>query len=213
VHSRLARRTLAAQLAWFNEDPEGRLLQQFPDPPTGDDGQKALYRVVRDTAKVALEEVEAESAARGEEPAKSTAAGPEWAGPSTEPHPDVGLLPDGLFDFSEMRIVDNELPFIIFTEKEYRVIHGLAIVYMCIIEADEILLEALKEEGIPADFLTEYRQFAKRVQAENPLAIRGKNMDARAFAARIHEKLRDKDYLDIFEDVHRWFEQTKAKYT
>ena len=213
VHSRLARRTLAALLAWFREDPEGRLLQHFPDPPTGDDGQKALYRLVRDTAKVALEEVAAESASRGEDPAKATSAGPEWAGPATEPRPDAGLLPDGLFDFSEMRIVDNELPFIIFTEKEYRVIHGLAIVYMWIIEADEILLEALKDEGIPAHFLTEYRQFAKRVQSENPLAIRGKNMDARAFAARIHEKLRDKDYLDIFEDVHKWFETTKAGYT
>ena len=48
----------------------------------------------------------------------------------------------------EMRIVDNELPFIIFTEKEFRVIHGMAIVYMWLIDADSIFLDALDRNGV-----------------------------------------------------------------
>jgi len=123
------------------------------------------------------------------------------------------MLPDGLFDFSEMRIVDNELPFIIFTEKEYRVIHGMAIVYMWIIDANEIYLDCLTRNGVPDEMIEEYRQFAAKVQSESPLTIKGKAMSPRTLLGRIREKLADPDYLDIFEDVHRWFEQTRNRFT
>ncbi|HET6451975.1 MAG TPA: hypothetical protein VFI08_11725 [Spirochaetia bacterium] len=194
AHGRLVRSTLAGVARWYREDPTGRLFDAFPDPPTDDEGQKAVYRAVREAARAIRDKL-----------------APETRG-GMEAQPEQGLLPDGLFDFRELRIVDNELPFIIFTEKEYRVIHGLAIVYMWIIEAEEILLEALERDA-GVDLVEEYRQFARRVQEENPLTIKGKTVDARAFTARIHEKLRDKDYLDIFEDVHRWYEQTRARYT
>jgi len=195
AHGRLARRALAALLSELGQDPQG-LFDRFPDPPTGDDGQKELYRYVREATQKRVEELDTDTKA-------ARARG--------KVRPEQGLLPDGLFDFRELRIVDNELPFIIFTEKEFRVIHGLAIVYMWMIESDEILLEAL-ERGGSADLAEEYRQFAHRVQAENPLTIKGKAVDARAFTAGIPERLNDKDYMDIFEDVHRWFEQTRNKY-
>ena len=112
-------------------------------------------------------------AATGEAPARARRPS-RSAGAGRPAHPGPGLLPDGLFDFREMRIVDNELPFIIFTEKEYRVIHGLAIVYMWLIDADAILLEALERKECRPSFIDEYRAFARRVQTENPLAIKGK---------------------------------------
>jgi hypothetical protein len=110
-----------------------------------------------------------------------------------------------------MRIVDNELPFIIFTEKEFRVIHGMAIVYMWLIDSDAIFLDALHRNGADPGFIEEYRQFARRVLSESPLTIKGKSMDAKALV--IQEKLQYEDYLDLFENVDKWFEQARARYT
>jgi len=201
VHARRTRQTLTSLMAWFRDDPQGRLIARFPDPPTGDEGQKELYRTVRDAAREMLQSIDS----RGTEPVTA---------PSREVRPGSGkaMLPDGLFDFREMRIVDNELPFIIFTEKEYRVIHGLAIVYLWIIDANEIFLDCLARNGVPDELIGEYREFARKVQAENPLTIKGKAMSPRGLLGRIREKLADPDYLDIFEDVHRWFEQTRARF-
>ena len=36
-------------------------------------------------------------------------------------------------------------------------------------------------------------------------------MDTRELSAHVHEKLRYEDYLDLFEDVYRWFEATRDK--
>jgi hypothetical protein len=200
VHAKRSRQTLTSLMAWFRGDPEGRLMAQFPDPPTGDDGQKALYRVVRDAARGMLETIDSRVETR-------PAPVPEARQGSTR------ILPDGLFDFQEMRIVDNELPFIIFTEKEYRVIHGMAIVYMWIIDANDIYLDCLARNGVPDELIAGYGEFAHKVQAETPLTIKGNEMTPRALLGRIREKLAEPDYLDIFEDVHRWFEQTQARFT
>jgi len=199
VHARKTKQALTALMTWCRGDPEGTLVAQFPDPPTGDDGQKALYRTVREAARRILlsNDTRAESRPASEAERQATAR---------------AMLPDGLFDFREMRIVDNELPFIIFTEKEYRVIHGLAIVYMWIIDANEIYLDCLTRNGVPDHTIGEYREFAARVQSESPLTIKGKAMKPRALLGRIRDKLADPDYLDIFDDVHRWFEQARAKF-
>jgi hypothetical protein len=198
AHSRRVRETLGALVLWFDENPEQRMFQRFPYPPTGDGDQKELYRMVRDAASTQLARIAAE-AARSETSYKAS--------------PAQGVFPDGLFDFREMRIVDNELPFIIFTEKEFRVIHGMAIVYMWLIDADTIFLDALDRHGADDAFIEEYRQFARRVQSESPLTIKGKSMDAKTLVGHIQEKLQYEDYLDLFENVHRWFEQSRARYT
>ena len=202
VHAKRTKQTLAALMAWFRGDPERRLIEQFPDPPTGDAGQKLLYYAVRDAARSMLDDIDAKAA-------DSRTAGPAEVKPGSSRE----MLPDGLFDFSEMRIVDNELPFIIFTEKEYRVIHGMAIVYMWIINGDEIFLDCLARNGVTDELVNAYREFARKVQAENPLTIKGKEMTPRSLLGRIREKLADEDYLDIFDDVHGWFEQTRARVT
>jgi hypothetical protein len=198
VHSRRTKDTLDALLAWFSEERDARLFQRFPYPPTGDGDQKELYRAVREAAYTLLSRIEADA---------------DRSETSSSEVPAQGLFPDGLFDFREMRIVDNELPFIIFTEKEFRVIHGMAIVYMWLIDSDAIFLRALAQNGVRTAFTDEYRLFARRVQSESPLTLKGKSMDARTLVAHIHEKLQYEDYLDVFENVHRWFEQVHARYT
>ena len=41
--------------------------------------------------------------------------------------------------------------------------------------------------------------------------LREREMDARDLSAHIHEKLQYADYLDLFEDVYRWFESARDK--
>ena len=197
-HSRRLKATVAALIEWFAGNPESRLFERFPYPPTGDGDQKELYKLIKSRADLILSESEA-----------AEATGPESrlgrAAPSHE------VFPDGLFDFREMRIVDNELPYIIFTDKEFRVIHGLAIVYLWLIDLDTIFLETLEEQGVDAALREEYRQLGRRVHKENPLIIHGRAMDAQELLAHIHEKLKYEDYLDLFENVYAWFEQTRDR--
>jgi len=200
VHARKTRQALTALMTWCRGDPEGMLIAEFPDPPTGDDGQKALYRAVRDAARGMV--ASGDTRVDERHPSEAERRGTHRA-----------MLPDGLFDFREMRIVDNELPFIIFTEKEYRVIHGMAIVYLWIIDANEIYLDCLTRNGAPEQMIGAYREFAAKVQSESPLTIKGKAMSPRALLGRIREKLAEPDYMDIFEDVHRWFEQARNRFT
>ena len=206
-HQRRVKETLAALIAWYEEDPEGRLFQRFPYPPTGDGDQKELYRTVRDTARTLLAGIVPERV-----PAQETIIrGPRTPGQPGGPGP--GGFPDSLFDFRELRIVDNELPYIIFTEKEFRVIHGIVIVYLWIIDADAIFLDTLSRSGVPQAFIDEYRQFARKLHGENPLTIKGKSMDSHGLVELIQEKLQYEDYLDVFENVQKWFEQTRARFT
>ena len=196
-HQRRVQETLAALLDWYDKDPDARLFHQFPYPPTGDEDQKELYRAVRDMAQERLAEIPA-----AETPAQETVI----RGPGK------GVFPDTLFDFRELRIVDNELPFIIFTEKEFRVIHGIVIVYLWIIDADAIFLDTLSRSRVPPAFIDEYRQFARKLHGENPLTIKGRSMDSHGLVELVQEKMQYEDYLDVFENVHKWFEQTRARF-
>ena len=195
-HSRRAKATVAALIAWCANSQESKLFERFPYPPTGDADQKELYGVIKAQADLILSESEA---------AETEGLGSEQAAPMHE------VFPDGLFDFREMRIVDNELPYIIFTDKEFRVIHGLAIVYLWLIDLDTIFLETLEERGVDAALREEYRQFGRRVHKENPLIIHGRRMDAQELLAHISDKLKYEDYLDLFENVYAWFEQTQKR--
>lgn len=206
-HQRRVKETLAALIAWYDEDPGTRLLERFPYPPTGDGDQKELYRAVRDTARTLLAGPPGARVAKQE----TIVRGPRTPWNAGGPQP--GAFPDSLFDFRELRIVDNELPYIIFTEKEFRVIHGIVMVYLWIIDADAIFLETLSANGVPAGFIDEYKRFARKVHGENPLTIKGKTMDSHGLVELIQEKLQYEDYLDVFENVHRWFEQTRARFT
>jgi hypothetical protein len=200
IHSRRAHETVSALIAWFLGNAEERLFQRFPYPPTGEGDQKEVYRLVKTRA--------------GELLADLDAAPPQDPAPEAEAQTlSQGVFPDGLFDFREMRLVDNELPYIIFTDKEFRVIHGLAIVYLWLIDLDTIFLDTLKSNGVESAIIDEYRQFGRRVQKENPLTIHGRKMDAGELVAHIHEKLKYEDYLDLFADVYAWFEQIRATFT
>ncbi|MFI5368547.1 MAG: hypothetical protein ACHQ1F_06000 [Spirochaetia bacterium] len=198
-HSRLARETVAAVLDWFSSDPDTRLFERFPHPPTGDADQKELYRMVKTTAAAVVADLHPiDRGGKGEHADKQTLS--------------QGVFPGGLFDFREMRIVDNELPFIIFTDKEYRVIHGLAIVYLWLIDLDRIFLGTLEKQNVDAAIIGEYRQFARKVQKENPLTLHGRKVEASELTALILDLLKREDYLDLFEDVYRWFEQARTKF-
>jgi hypothetical protein len=197
-HSRRARETVAATIDWFAQGSDSRIFERFPYPPTGDDDQKELYRMVKERAAALLARMD--SAASGSD------------GPSTKAL-SQGVFPDGLFDFREMRLVDNELPYIIFTDKEFRVIHGLAIVYLWLIDLDVIFVQTLADLGVDAAIIDEYRHFGRKVHRENPLTIHGKKVVAEELVSHIKEKLKEEDYLDLFANVYRWFEQTKARFT
>jgi hypothetical protein len=198
-HSRMARKSVDMILDWFSSDPDARLFDRFPHPPTGDADQKELYRTVKTRAAAVLADLHPpDRGGKGAHPGHQTLS--------------QGVFPGGLFDFREMRIVDNELPFIIFTDKEYRVIHGLAIVYLWLIDLDSIFLGTLERQKVDAPIIDEYRQFARKVQKENPLTLHGRKVEARELTGFILELLKQEDYLDLFEDVYRWFEQARTKF-
>ncbi len=196
AHSARVRQVVAELLSYLAENPDARMFDRFPYPPVGDGDQKELYRLVKERAATILRQL---AEAEGPQPA---------AGAKSL---DEGSFPDGLFDFSEMRIVDNELPYIIFTDKEFRVIHGLAIVYLWLIDLDGIFAKTLEANGVDAAIIAEYKQFTRKVHKENPLTIQGRKMDTAQLIDLIHEKVRTEDYLDVFENVYTWFEQTKRR--
>lgn len=193
-HAATARTVVEESVGWYVERPEQHLFDRFPDPPVGEGAEKEVYRLVRESLRQRVRAVVGD------------------AGPLPPPaRPADAIFPNGLFDFREMRIVDNEMPYIIFTDKEYRVIHGLAVVYLWLIDLDGIFCASLETFGTEPALVEEYRRFVATVHRESPLTFRGRRMDARELAARIHEKLKYEDYLDLFEDMHRWFESTREK--
>jgi len=197
-HSRLAKEAVDAVLAWYSKDAEARIFERFPYPPTGDGDQKGVYHAVKERAAVLLADLDTPQA-----------GGPPLdAGEQGLRH---GVFPDGLFDFREMRLVDNDLPYIIFTDKEFKVIHGLAIVYLWLLDLDRIFVETLARNGVDGAIIEEYLQFARKVHEENPLTIHGQRMETQELISHIHEKLKYEDYLDLFENVYSWYEQTKAR--
>ena len=196
VHAAKAYLTVSGVLKAFSEDSTGGLFERFPDPPTSNEEQKELYRFVKAKA--------AEIAAQVEPP--------EGSRPDEASNLEAGVFPDGLFDFRELRIVDNELPFIIFTDKEYRVIHGLAIVYGWLIDLESLFLQTLAENAVDKAVIEEYRRFSARVHQENPLLTEGGKMGSQELIDYIRVKLQYQDYLDVFEKVYRWFELAREKF-
>jgi hypothetical protein len=195
VHAAKAYITVAGVLAAFSTDSGAELFERFPDPPTSMEEQKALYRVVKEKTADIVAKVESPEGIR-DQPSDLSA----------------GVFPDGLFDFREMRIVDNELPFIIFTDKEYRVIHGLAMVYCWLIGLEALFLQTLAENHIDKELIEAYRQFSSRVHRENPLLVEGGKMGSQELIDYIRVKLQYQDYLDLFEKVYRWFEMARERY-
>jgi len=195
VHAAKAYMTVAGVLAAVSTDSAGELFERFPDPPTNLEEQKALYKVVKEKTADIVAEVESPDGMRGQ-PSDLSA----------------GVFPDGLFDFREMRIVDNELPFIIFTDKEYRVIQGLAMVYCWLIDLEALFLQTLAENHIDKELIEAYRQFSLRVHRENALLVEGGKMGSQELIDYIRVKLQYQDYLDLFEKVYRWFEMVREKY-
>lgn len=208
-HAAAARAAVEQTAAWFVQSPGPRLFERFPDPPVGEEAEKDVYRFVREK----LRERVRERAGHGAERAPDTPRAPVARGGIKTPRrrPADAMFPDGLFDFREMRIVDNEMPYIIFTDKEFRVIHGLAVVYLWLIDLDAIFCETLGVLGGDPALVDEYRAFVRNVHRENPLTVKGRKMDARELSTHIHEKLQYADYLDLFEDVYRWFESVREK--
>jgi hypothetical protein len=196
-HARVARQTVTSLLSQYGEGKGPGLLDRFPYPPTGSEDRKALYLQVKAEAAKILAGVDLPH------PAASTRGKLRRGGELNA----AGIFPDSLFDFREMRLVDNELPYIIFTDKEFRVIHGLVVVYLWLIDLDEVFLQTLKECSGTEQIIEEYRQLARRIRRENPLTIRGKRMDADQLLQHVHDKLKYEDYLDVFEEVYRWIEQ------
>jgi hypothetical protein len=194
-HAATARTAVEGAAAWYVESPATRLFDRFPDPPVGEGAEKDVYRLVREQLRQRVR------ATVGEAPPLPPVRRPADA-----------IFPDGLFDFREMRIVDNEMPYIIFTDKEFRVIHGLAIVYLWLIDLDAIFCASLGSLGADPALVEGYRKFVGKVNRESPLTIKGRRMGARELSAHIHEKLKYEDYLDLFENVYRWFESTREKH-
>ncbi len=201
-HSRVARQTVEALLTGYRDDTALGLFERFPDPPTGSEDKKALYLQVktRATGIVAAADLPQRSP-------ESKARVRRDAGNLGD-----GITADSLFDFREMRLADNEFPYIIFTDKEFRVIHGLAVVYLWLIDLDGLFLKTLQESPGTEEIVGAYRQFAGQVLRENPLTVKGKRMDGEQLLKHIHEKMKYEDYLDVFEDVYRWLEQAREKF-
>ncbi len=195
-HARRSYETVAGVLGQLShEEAVSELFRRFPDPPTTSNEQKELYKFFKAAT--------AEIAARGDS---------EPGADKREPGLDVAGFPDGLFDFRELRIVDNELPFIIFTDKEYRVIRGLALVYAWLIGLDALFVRTLADSGIDASIGEEFRQFSVRVHRDNPLLGQERNMGSQELVDYIRLQLQYQDYLDLFEKVYRWFELAREKY-
>ena len=193
-HARLSKETVGAVVKGFSADLDAALFQRFPWPPTGDAEQKQLYYAVKTGAAGFLAEI-------------------DQAPPAGKPRREFapGSIPDDLFDFAEMRVVDNELPYIIFTDKEFRVIHGMTIVYLWLIDLDALVLRSLEDLGTDPALIEAYRAVGRKVQKENPLVVNGIRLGTRELIELIQERVMKEDYLDLFESVYSWFDQTRQK--
>jgi hypothetical protein len=51
----------------------------------------------------------------------------------------------------------------------------------------------------------------RRVHREYPLVVNGTRVGARDLVDLVRERMRSEDYLDLFETVYAWFEETRRK--
>ncbi len=168
--------------------PQSMIFNRCPDPPLRDPERKELYSAVKGEAASVVKRV---AAASGGQTAIAA--------------------PDRIFDFRELRVIDNELPYIIFTDKEFRVIHGLVLAYLWIIDLPGVFVSLLRETGVGVEIPARFEELAEEVVKENPLSIRGRKTTPRALVSRIGERLKEGDYLDMFETVYRWFEDLRDR--
>jgi hypothetical protein len=229
THGLAAKAVVASLLEGYRTTLHTPLFERFPNPPVGDEDQKELYLSVKEEAARSLREAVDRGAAgsktvgsaagrtaaedravKGRGKAGRAAGGrakPRRAPSRASPKD----FPDGVFDLREMRVIDNELPYIIFTDKEFRVIHGMVIAYLRLIDLDSVFLETLAQNGVGAEIMDGYRSIAADVQGMNPLMSQGRQTGSRSFASRLKEKLKSKDYLDVFEAIYVGFEEARKK--
>ena len=187
-HAGLVERSVKALYADLCKDPQTLIFNDIPDPPVRDEEQKQLYLAVKSGASAAVKRVIAATRRKSRVPS-----------------------PDRLFDFRELRVIDNELPYIIFTDKEFHVIHGLVLVYLWIIDIPSMFISLLRETGVSDEIPQTLEELSDSIVKENPLLIRGKKTSPRALVSKLDDKLKEGDYLDMFESVHRWFEELKER--
>jgi hypothetical protein len=191
-HGRVAGATVHAVMDGVAADMDGALYGRFPWPPTGAADQKELYQVIKRRTAAAL------AAVQGAEPRR----GPLVSTPGS---------PESLFDFRELRIVDNELPYIIFTDKEYRVIHGIAIAYLWLMDLEGAVLRSFETAGVDAELRDEFIEVQRKVHKDNPFAVNGRMPPAAELLGDIQKRLAAQDYLDLFDGVYAWFEQARNR--
>jgi hypothetical protein len=189
-HAGVVERSVKALYDGLCKDPQTLIFNGFPDPPVRDEEQKELYRAVKSEAAAAVKQAIASTRRKS----RLTA-------------------PDRLFDFRELRVIDNELPYIIFTDKEFHVIHGLVLVYLWIIDIPSIFISLLREAGVGDEIPQKLEELFESIVKENPLVILEKKTSPRALVSKLAEKLKEGDYLDMFESVNRWFEELKERLT
>jgi hypothetical protein len=205
----LVKKSVTGLLAVLGAKAAG-VAERFPDPPTRDAERKELYEFVREEAThIVMPLAQAMRAARA--PGKADAKARSRKRSKGRKAPAVDLSIESIFDFTEMRIIDNELPYIIFTDKEYWVIHGLVVVYLWLIDVDEIFVSVLKENGIGPEIIDGYLGMERKVHKENPFTIQGKEMDPTEMNAYIKERMKESAYLDVFESVYKWFDSVRQK--
>jgi hypothetical protein len=195
--ARLAQSTVSDALSWYSESPAGRLFASFPDPPVHEPEQKRLYRSLKERISALLDERMA-----GE---KSAAHEGDPEPPGQEP------LPDGLFDLREMRFSDNELPFLIFTDKEFRVIHGLALVYLWLLDVDSLFLDKLRGGHGTEKIVNGYIHAMRKADQDNPLFLGTVKPEHGVLTDSLKKRLVGEDYLDFYDRIHEWFEKTEKK--
>lgn len=195
--ARMAGAAVSAAFSWYAESTAGRLFASFPDPPVREPDQKRLYLAVKERISSIVDRLMEEE--------KTAVRGGAHAPPGQE------QLPDGLFDLREMRVTDNELPFLIFTDKEYRVIHGLALAYLWLLDVDSLFLDALQGGPGTEAVAAGYRQVMRKADQDNPLFAGIGKPERGVLSGGIRKRLAGEDYLDFYDRIHHWYEKLEKK--
>ena len=203
-HSALVKKSVAGLLAVLGAKA-AEVAERFPDPPTREPERKELYQLAREEASRVVAPL-AEAMRTADAPKAGSARAS-----SRRKKPTVDLAIETTFDFTELRIIDNELPYIIFTDKEYWVIHGLVVVYLWLIDLDTLFISMLRDNGIGPEIVDGYLGMVKKIHKGNPLAFEDQAMDPAGLYAHIKEKMKEPDYLDVFESAYKWLDSVRSR--
>ncbi len=196
-HSALVKKSVAGLLAVLGAKA-AEVAERFPDPPTREAERKELYQLTREEARGVVAPLA--EAMRTSDQSRARAV-------SRKKKAAVDLAIETTFDFTELRIIDNELPYIIFTDKEYWVIHGMVVVYLWLIDLDALFTSTLRDNGIGPEIVDGYLDMMMMVHKSNPFGEAARDPDG--LYAHIKEKMKDSDYLDVFEGVYKWFDSVR----